>query len=703
MKSVDSLVTTMRWFIAVLLAAVALPAAAQSSDSSTPIYLGAAWYPEQWNEAEWEHDLALMEQAHFTVVRMGEFAWSRMEPSEGKYDLDWLARAVRLAEKHHIAVVIGTPTDAPPAWLTSKYPETLGTDANGKLREHGGRRQFSYSSPKYREFCVAIATQLAQRFGHDPDVIGWQIGNEYTDESFDAATRKQFQESLKAKYKTLDSLNDHWATAYWSQTYSDWSQIPLPTSGGNPGLLLEHKHFVTATWKSFQHDQLAIIRQLADKRQFITTNIGGLGWSDNWDHYAINEELDIASWDDYVGTGHLNVTRNAFMNDFVRGWKRKNFWVMETQPGSVNWAPVNNSLDPGETRALAWQTIGHGADAVLYWQWRDALNGQEQYHGAIVGPDGEPNPIYKEIQQLGEDLQKTSEALKGTAPVADVAMLVDYDSRWAIDFQPHSKNYDQLQVLSDYYKALAANGRTVDVVSPSSSLDKYKLVVAPSLNVISKELADHLLEYVKQGGELILGPRSGMKDAYDSLDPHRQPGPLAEALGAHVEQYYALEGKVAVTSSSSSNEGSASVWAESMATTSPYAVPFMTYEKGNGWLDGKPAAIYRNIGLGRLIYIGTLLDPTTLGEFLEPYSMNLPSVPPLLKSDVPADVEVCLRPGTANHRVFIVINHNSDKAIHLELRVAAVNLLNGDRGSSLDLPPQGVAVLETNYEWVTND
>lgn len=683
--------------VAVLMTGIACGAVAQGSTAAPAVYLGAAWYPEQWNETEWDHDLALMEQAHLTVIRVGEFAWSRMEPTEGQYNLEWLTRAIRLAEKHHIQVVIGTPTDAPPAWLTSKYPDTLGTDANGKRREHGGRRQFSYSSPKYRQFCVAIATKLAQRFGHDPNVIGWQIGNEYTDESFDAATRAQFQQFLKAKYKTLDNLNNHWSTAYWSQTYTAWSQIPLPTGGGNPGLLLEHKHFVTATWKSFQHDQLAAIRQRADKRQFITTNIGGLGWSDNWDHYTINEELDIASWDDYVGTGHLNVTRNAFMNDFVRGWKRKNFWVMETQPGSVNWAPVNNALDPGETRALAWQTIGHGADAVLYWQWRDALNGQEQYHGAIVGPDGEPLPIYKEIRQLGEDLQKTSEALKGTAPVAHVAMLVDYDSRWAIDFQPHSKNYDQLQVLLDYYKVLTENGRTVDVINTSAPLDEYKVVVAPSLNVISQSLADHLLAYVKRGGHLVLGPRSGMKDEFNALDPHRQPGPLAEALGARVEQYYAIDTPVSV------GNGTASIWAEQLVTTSPYAVPFLTYGNENKWLDGKAAAIYRNIGLGRLTYIGALLDAGALHDALAGYELNLPSIPPLFRGDVPSDVEVCLRPGNGNHRVFIVINHSRNKPAHLELRLDATELLTGRRPPSLDLPPQGVAVLDTNYKWVTND
>jgi beta-galactosidase len=668
-------------------ASLAQPAPTHRYTTPNAPLLGAAWYPEQWPESRWDADLALMEKAGMTVTRVGEFAWSRMEPSDNHIDLDWLARAIRLAEKHHIAVVIGTPTDAPPAWLTTKYPDTLGTDANGHTREHGGRRQFSYSSPHYRLFCVRIATALAQRFGHDPNVIGWQIGNEYTDESFDAATRTQFQNFLREKYKTLASLNQHWATAYWSQTYDSWNEIPLNSGENNPGLMLDHRHFVTETWHSFQHAQIAAIRPLSDPRQFITTNIGGLGWSDNWDHYKMNDELDLASWDDYVGTGHLNVTRNAFMNDFVRGWKQQNFWVMETQPGSVNWSPNNNALYPGETRALAWQTVGHGADALLYWQWRSALNGQEQYHGAIVGPDGNPLPLYEEVRQLGEDFRKTSSALQGTSPVADVAILTDYDSRWAIDFQLHNRNYDQLQVLLDYYAPLSAQGRTVDVINANSPLTKYKLVVAPSLNVIPQSLADHLLEYVRNGGKLILGPRSGMKDEFNSLDPRRQPGPLTEALGGRVEQFYALDSAVPVANEQTS--GTATIWAEQLSTTSPETKILLRYGKSNGWLDNQPAAITRPVGKGSITYIGALLDAKLLAATLAPFE---PKSTPLFQL-LPTNVELCRRTA-ANREILILINHSNEPTTVTPL-TPVHDILNNTTPTTINLPAQGVAVLET--------
>ena len=684
-------------------------AGAQRFTSSTqPVRLGAAWYPEQWPEAQWDADLTLMEKAHMNVVRIGEFAWSTLEPSEGHYELDWMERAIALAAKHHIAVVIGTPTDAPPAWLTTKYPDTLGMNADGHLREHGNRRQFNYASSRYRQLCGLIVTQLARRFGHNANVIGWQIGNEYSDESFDPVTRGLFQQFLKDKYKTLDNLNKQWATAYWSQTYSDWAQIPMENTGENPGLLLEHKHFVTATWRSFQRAQIDVLRQAIQATQFITTNIGGLGWSDNWDHYAITADLDLASWDDYVGQGHLDAPKNAMLNDFVRGWKRKNFWVMETEPGSVNWAPINNALSPGETRALAWQTIGHGADAVLYWQWQDALNGQEQYHGAIVGPDGNPLPIYAEIAQLGRDLDLTRDALAGTSPHADVAILHDYDSRWAIDFQPHTREYDQEQVLLRFYtplqQILHSTGEAVDIIDPTQDmpLAQYKLLVAPSLNVLSADLAAKLLAYVQQGGHLLLGPRSGMKDEYNSLNRQRQPGPLVEALGGRVEQYYALDQPIKIANGGAVDASGATTdtWAEELSTSSPATAVELRYGAGNGWLEGKPAMITRTVGKGSITYLGTLPDATLMRAIMTRAASE--AKVSLVKDQLPKNVELCVRAGSGR-RVMILINH-SDAAADVTLAgryrsllpepiLTPAGLPTSMQATKLTLPAQGVAVL----------
>jgi beta-galactosidase len=672
-----------------MLAAAAVSLCAHSAE---PLRLGAAWYPEAWPESRWDEDLALMQAAGMNVVRVGEFAWSALEPSEGHYDLEWLERAVRLAEKHHIAVVIGTPTDTPPAWLTSHHPEVLRVGPDGKQAEHGGRRQFSYASPLYRTFCRDIATRLAERFGHDPNVIGWQIDNEYTDESFDADTRRQFQDWLQRRYTTLDALNDAWTSAYWSQTYSAWSQIPLNEKPGNPGLLLDHKRFVTDTWRSYQKDQLEAIRAHAETRQFITTNIGGLGWSDNWDHYAIAADLDIASWDPYVGQGHVDYLRHGAISDYVRGWKRQNFWVMETQPGFVNWAPISTSLDKGEVRAYAWESIGHGADAVLFWQWRSALNGQEQYHGAVVGPDGNPLPLYQEVRQLGQELATASAALAGTTPRPDVAILTTYESRWAIDFQLHSQNYDQQRILLDYYRALNDLTHDVDIVQATAPLAQYELVVAPSLNVIPEALGRHLAEYVRDGGHLILGPRSGMKDEFDRLDTHRQPGPLVEPLGGRVEQYYALDERLTVSGEAGS--GTASIWGEDLSAISPETKVILRYGSNQTWLSGKPAALRRQYGKGTITYLGTVLDPAMMSAFVKE-ALDAAHVTSEF-GPLPPDVEV-MRRTADRHDVFILINHGKQTR-SMPLPATMRDVLAGNRAvKDVTLAAQGVAVLEESH------
>jgi beta-galactosidase len=650
-----------------------------------PILLGTAWYPEQWPESRWEQDLQLMQNAGIHMVRAGEFAWSRMEPQEGRFDLDWLERAVALAARHDIVTVLGTPAAAPPAWLTQKYPDTLKTHANGRLATHGGREQYSFTSRRYREFIGRIAEQMAKRFGHNPNVIGWQIDNEYGDTSWDEVTRRDFQNWLRTKYKTLDSLNSHWTTEYWSESYTDWSQIPLGTPGNNPGLLLEFRRFVTDTYKSYQHDQLAPIRANADPKQFITSNF--MGWYDSFNHYVLTEELDLASWDDYVGRGHLNVADNGARHDLTRGFKRKNFWVMETQPGFVNWSPVNNALDRGEVREMAWHAIGHGSDCVSYWQWRSALSGQEQYHGTLVGADGTPVPLYQEAAQLGREFAKAGEALAGTSPTSELAILHSYDSRWAINNQRHHQDFDPVAELVSYYGPLRTQAQQMDIVDSMAPLANYKLVVAPALNVLPEAAARHLIEYVQAGGHLVLGPRSGMKDEWNALYTQRQPGPLVTPLGGRVEQWYALNEEAPVSGAWGS--GKAKIWAEQLGSVQPGAETIMTWGASNGWLDQQPAVLSRKVGKGRITYIAGWFDDGLMGAAAK-WMLSTSGISPAL-GIVPEGVEVCRRTG-AGKEVFVIVNHTkSPQRVALPRSMQLV--LGGGNSSEVTLPPRGVEVL----------
>ena len=651
-----------------------------------PLLLGAAWYPEQWPEATWESDLTLMEQAHIHLVRIAEFAWSSMEPTEGHFDLDWLDRAIRAAERHHISVVLGTPTAAPPAWLTQKYPETLRTKEDGRKDEHGNRQQFDWSDPKYRELAHRIAEKMAERFGHDPNVIGWQIDNEYAGESYGAADRTRFQQYLRAKYKTLDNLNTRWTTSYWSETYQSWDQVPIEENYGNPGLLLNWKEFVTDTWRSYQKNQIDAIRAHADPRQHITTNM--MGWFDRYDHYIVASDLDFAAWDDYVGMGHLNPVDNGARHDLTRGFLRKNFWVIETQPGSVNWSADNNALDKGEVRAMAWNAIGHGSEAVEYWQWRSALNGQEQYHGTVAGPDGKPVPLYTEVQQIGAEFEKAGPALAGTSVHSDVAILQDYESRWAVNWQRHNKAYDPVQNLLTYYKPLHQLARSVDIVSDKAPLSQYKLVVAPSLNLLTSEAVANLEAYVKNGGHLVLGQRSAMKDEDNTLFTQRQPGPLGELLGAHVEQYYALTEPVPVSGSWGSSQSP--LWAEYLTVTSPDAKVLMTYGKSNGWLDGQPAAVTRQVGKGSITYIGTALEEPAMLKAAE-WMLQDAGLKPVLPN-LPEGVDAAIR-SSADKRIVILTNYTAQEH-KIQLPSAMKDVLHDGTVSSVTLPQYGVAVLQ---------
>ena len=430
-------------------------------------------------------------------------------------------------------------------------------DENGKRAEHGNRAQFSFTDSQYRVLAHGIAEQMATRYGHTR--MSWAGSWIMSTAMLTLGLRRKPSSTpgSKKKYGTIAQLNRLWTTTYWSQTYDNFDEIPVRASEENPALELDWKHFVSDTWKSYSQNQVDAIRPLADPRQFITTNT--MGWFDGFDHYTVYSNLDIASWDDYIAQPVYNPALNGATHDLDRGFKRKNFWVMETEPAFVNWRDTNNPLDRGQIREMAWQAVGHGADAVEYWQWRAALNGQEQYHGTLVGSDGLPVPVYAEIQQIGAEFKGRSGSFRNHSPFA-------------------GRHRGKLrQPLGDRFPAprrrLRPGEGVVELLPAAASdepgsrhrradapLDEYKLVEAPALNVLPEAVAQHLIDYVNHGGNLVLGPRSGMKDSYNALYPNRQPGPLAELLGAHVEEFYALEKQVPVSGEIGS--GSASVWAE---------------------------------------------------------------------------------------------------------------------------------------------
>lgn len=646
-----------------------------------PLLLGAAWYPEQWPEPRWEADLELMQKANIHLVRVGEFAWDRLEPEEGHYDLDWLERAIDLAGKHGIYVVLGTPNKKPPAWMTEKYPEILAV-ADGFHRSSAEPEHFNFTSPKYRQFVREMDQQLARRFGHNPYVIAWQLGNEISAPSYDPGTQKLFQDWLKAHYGTLDTLNQRWHTDYHSSIYTDWNQIPIETPTGYPGLLISWHHFVSDTWRDFEKNEIDAIRRYADPRQRITTNL--MGWNESFDQYVVTKDLDFAAWDDPLGKrgAFYDPVDNGARNALSRGLKHKNFWVMETTFGS--------NIARGEMRAAMWADIGQGADTVSYWQWRDALNGNEEYHrGQIVNVDGTPAPIYQEIAQTGREFAKAGEALAGTSVHADVAIIYSFDSRWALEWQRNGTEppFRPVDELLSYYRPLHELGNTVDLVSPDADLSSYKLVIAPGMQVLPAAVATKLKQYVQSGGHLVLGERSGMLDEDSSRWPVLQPGPMASLLGGSVAQYFALSRPIPLSGEWGTAE--AKIYAEQLQTESPEAKVLMRFGKSNGWLDDQPAVITREQGKGSITYIGVWMNPEGMRAAAK-WMMQTSGVVADLPA-VPKGVEVQQRTG-ASKDVLILENFSSDSQT-INLPVDRINVFSGEKVKSVTLPVYGVAVL----------
>jgi beta-galactosidase len=651
------------------------------------LHLGAAYYPEHWPEERWAEDIRLMRQASFTVARMAEFAWSTLEPAQGEFHFDWLERAISMLAETGIVSVLGTPTAAPPAWLTQAHPDIFAVDERGRRVQHGNRCHYCVNSPEFHAATHRIVAAMAERFGANPHVIGWQLDNEYHRVCYCDRCRHLFQEHLADLFGSLDALNRKWSTSYWSQTYSAWEQIPIPIGPHNPGLMLAFKRFITESYRRFQQVQLDALRPHLPADAWVTHNF--MNWFDGFDHYALAEDLDLASWDWYVGTGHHDYLSTGAAHDLVRGFKRRNFWLMETQPGNVNWRSVNNAVNRGEGRTMAWHAVAHGADAILYWQWRSALGGQEQYHGTLVDQSGQPRPFYTEVQQLGREFATVSSLLADSelAP-ARVAILNDYNSRWSIQWQRHHRDFDYVAHLIHYYRPLAARNIPVDIISADAPLRGYNLVIAPALLILNQDRAEEMKKFVARGKHLVVTARCGMKDDHNTLLPSRQPGPLAEITGVEVEEYYALFDEVPVKGNWFS--GVSRLWAERLRPLNYITASIAKYGPSNGWLDDQIGITVNSHHGGLVYYVGTYLDDAAqdalLGHILQTAGIR----PPL---EAPPGVEVCKRVSAEGEDIFIVINHKRAEQV-VKLPWPAQEHLSGSQvPEEVKLAPYGVVVL----------
>ncbi|KJZ19024.1 beta-galactosidase [Loktanella sp. S4079] len=500
--------------------------------------LGTCYYPEHWDEEIWVEDARRMADLGLTWVRIGEFAWSRLEPSPGDLQLDWLDRAIDVLNDAGLSVVLGTPTATPPRWMLDKYPDMIALDADGKPRGFGSRRHYCFSHAGFREESKRITRIIAERFGHK--VAAWQTDNEYgchdTVISYSDAARVAFQDWLQARYGTVEALNKAWGNIFWSMEYDRFDQIGLPNltvTEPNPAHAQAFRRFSSDQVVAFNREQVDEIR--AHSTAPISHNY--MGRVTDFDHFAVGKDLEIATWDSYplgfledrVGASpeHQRAFARqgdpdfqAFHHDLYRAVGRGRWWVMEQQPGPVNWAPHNPSPLPGMVRLWTWEAFAHGAEAVCYFRWRQAPFAQEQLHSGLLRPDSVEAPAMTEAREVASEIKNAPEV---SIPCADVGLIFDYDADWAWAVQPHGAELSYFGLVLDHYRALRRAGLNVDILPPDTqNFDDYKLVLAPGL----MHLPDGLRRALEQTkAHVAYGPRTGARD-----QDFRMPVPLPPAI-----------------------------------------------------------------------------------------------------------------------------------------------------------------------------
>ncbi len=563
--------------------------------------LGVCYYPEHWPESWWPEDAKKMREVGISFVRIAEFAWSRIEPEAGRFAWAWLDRAIDTLHKHGLRVVMCTPTATPPKWLIEQFPGIVPVDEQGWARGFGSRRHYTFSSPDWLRESRRICEIVAQRYGAHPGVAGWQTDNEYgchdTVMSYGRHDLEAFQGWLRQRYQTPQQLNEAWGNVFWSMELSDFAQVTLPNltvTQPNPAAALDFRRFSSEQVTKYDAMQAAIIRKYSPGR-WVTHNF--MGFFTEFDHFLLGDHLDFASWDSYPlgfversGLDEAERTRWAetshpdiapFHHDLYRGIAGNKFWVMEQQPGPVNWAPWNPVPKPGMVRIWSWEALAHGAEVVSYFRWRQVPFAQEQMHAGLNRPDRTLSVGGHEAMEVGKELFKLG--VLAPSVQSSVALVYSYEAAWMTKLERQGQDFIYSDVAFRYYTALRRMGLNVDIVRPGASLKGYKAVVVPCLPYISPEAMSAFRETQAQ---ILFGPRSGAKTHDFAISPQLPPGDLQALIALKVTQVASLRPGLtaAVAGHDASGRevaGKAWRWREWVETE---LQPQMTFQDGNGAL-----------------------------------------------------------------------------------------------------------------------
>jgi beta-galactosidase len=644
---------------------------------------GVDYYPELWPRAQWPRDLDLMAAAGLNVVRVGDLCWATMEPAPGRYTFEWLDTVLALLEERGMSAVLATPTAAVPPWLVQEDPTVMPVDAQGRRTAYGSWGAHCLSSPSLRERTRGIVRAMAGRYGHHPAVAGWQIDNELNVHGVPCHCERcaaAFQAWLRERYGTLDALNAAWGTACWSHIYSAWDQIPAPLETlavyvHNPGLRLDFRRFASDQAIGYYRLQAEIIRALASGRA-VTHNIPGRSLA--LDFQRLAREMDVVSWDNYPVWAEDPQVGPALTHDLVRGLRRQSFWILEQQVGTMDRPPYR-ATRPGLLRLWAMQAVARGAQAVLWFLWQTYRSGAEQYIAGLLDHVGRTTRFYSEMAETVRELRQVEPLLEGTAPRADVALLISYESLWALGLQSQSTHeHGAWSYVAECYAPLYRRNVAVDVLGYDADLGGYRLIVAPAPYLADAALAARLDAYVAGGGVLLVTVRAGSKTPANLWPQEPLPGPLRSLLGVTVREWDALapgaENRVTLELPGGTDRTCrVDTWCEILDPDD--ATPVARYL--DDFYAGEVAATHRAHGQGEVVYAGArgadLLDGLLEGLLARA------GVRPVLTT--PPGVEAAVRIGT-QHTLLFLLNHTEREQM-VELPAGCADPLTGRELSGL--------------------
>jgi beta-galactosidase len=641
----------------------------------------------------WPEDVRLMREAGVNLVSLGIFAWSRLEPQEGKFDFEWLDRIMNMLHEGGVSVDLATATASPPPWMSYAHPEVLPVLADGVRLWPGARQHYCPSSPVYRDGTKRLVDALATRYAQHPALVMWHVGNEYAchvPACFCEVSARAFREWLKDRYFNIEGLNRAWGTDFWSQRYSSWDEVLPPRrtpTWPNPSQQLD--------FMRFSSDELLECYEI--EHHILTERTPGIPVTTNFmrffkplDYWKWAEREDIVTDDVYQDPLDPEAgMRSAMAGDLMRSLGHGKPWLlMEQSPNRVNWRDVNAPKAPGQMRLWSLQAVARGSDGVMFFQWRQSRAGAEKFHSAMV-PHGAPqsSPTWQEVVQLGAELRGL-DAVRGSRVPADVAILFDWESWWALELPSKPSNrIQQIEQLEAYYRPLFEANVTADFARPGDDLSHYKLVFAPSLYMVSDAAAANLAAYVERGGNLVMSFFSGIVDSNEHIRLGGYPQPFIRVLGLQVIDWVPLgDGDKLAVKFADGPDATGDIWAELIETQGAEVVA--TFASSH--LNGRPAVTLNRFGTGSAQYVGTQLDAAALKELIRS-ACTRAGVKAVMETE--AGIEAVRRDVPGGSLLFL-LNH-SETSVEIAVSGEAVSLNGGNAmtGGRLHLEPRDVAIL----------